>query len=151
MAVDNEGRLLVLHGPTIVEGAGDTCYWLPGGAIEPGETTAAAAVREMKEETGIVLTEAALGAPVATWFALQKLRDCRYVISDETFYLWRCETGLPISFDGMEASETATTTGHDWLTAADLSRSAVTILPRGIPCLLERVLEEGVPDGPIQI
>jgi hypothetical protein len=105
----------------------------------------------MKEETGIVLTEADLAGPVATWFALQKLRDGRYFISDETFYLWRCKTGLPVSFDGMEASETATTTGHDWLTAADLTRSAVVVLPRGIPRLLERLLEEGVPEGPIQI
>jgi len=35
-------------------------YAFPGGRIEPGETPAAAAIREMREETGLLLSRPAL-------------------------------------------------------------------------------------------
>jgi 8-oxo-dGTP pyrophosphatase MutT (NUDIX family) len=42
---------LVLRPRTMAEHAGQIC--LPGGALEPGETTSAAAVRELSEELGV--------------------------------------------------------------------------------------------------
>lgn len=47
---DTRGRVLLAR-------RGDTGNWeLPGGKIEPGESTTAAAVREVREETGIAIT-----------------------------------------------------------------------------------------------
>ena len=54
---DAQGRLLLIkrgHAP----GAG--LWSLPGGRIEPGETDAQALVREMREETGLVVEAGAL-------------------------------------------------------------------------------------------
>lgn len=50
VATDSEGRvLLVRH--TYLAG-----WWLPGGGVDRGETTQDAAVRELREETGLVAT-----------------------------------------------------------------------------------------------
>lgn len=50
VATDAEGRvLLVKH--TYVAG-----WWLPGGGVDRGETTQAAALRELAEETGMIAT-----------------------------------------------------------------------------------------------
>jgi 8-oxo-dGTP diphosphatase len=54
---DAQGRLLLIkrgHAP----GAG--LWSLPGGRIEPGETDAQALVREMREETGLLVKAGAL-------------------------------------------------------------------------------------------
>ena len=50
VATDGEGRVcLVKH--TYLAG-----WWLPGGGVDRGETTQGSAVRELREETGLVAT-----------------------------------------------------------------------------------------------
>ncbi|MHC5652508.1 NUDIX domain-containing protein [Stappia sp.] len=47
-AHDDEGRLLLVR-HTYLPG-----WYLPGGAVDPGESAPAAALRELKEETGLI-------------------------------------------------------------------------------------------------
>ena len=49
IAYDEQGRILLVR-------HGDTSVWVaPGGAIEPGERPAETAIREMEEETGLII------------------------------------------------------------------------------------------------
>ena len=54
MIGDRAGRIAVVHTPLGV--------FLPGGGIDPGETPAAAVVREVEEECGLVVRVGAWGA-----------------------------------------------------------------------------------------
>jgi len=56
--VDRAGRVLVQRRPAGRQHAG--LWEFPGGKVEPGETLAAAAVREIDEELGVVLHAASL-------------------------------------------------------------------------------------------
>lgn len=61
---DESGRLLLIrrgHAPSL------GLWSLPGGRIEPGETPAAAAAREVKEETGLDVEVGALLQTVDLW------------------------------------------------------------------------------------
>lgn len=70
LTYDPEGRLLLIqraHEP------GRGLWSLPGGRVEPGEDDAAALVREMAEETGLVVLPGQL---------VGRVRRGRYLIAD---------------------------------------------------------------------
>jgi len=50
VAVDDAGEVLLITEPTVFDGKPTLA--LPAGTVEPGETAAEAAVRELREETG---------------------------------------------------------------------------------------------------
>ena len=66
-----------------------TRWWVtPGGGIDPGETEAMAAVREVAEETGYVLGEDELIGPVARRHVVHGYSD-QIISQHEAFYLAR--------------------------------------------------------------
>lgn len=105
---DSEGRVL-LH-----RRADDGTWCVPSGAIDPGETPAAAVVREVREETGLVVTpQRVLGV-----FGWPRLRH-RYPNGDLVEYLvvvFRCDVigGVLEAVDGES-------TGFRWATPDELA------------------------------
>lgn len=59
--LNSDGRLL------LVRKRGTSTFMQPGGKLEPGESAASAAVRELEEELGVVVAEADL-VPMGSWY-----------------------------------------------------------------------------------
>jgi ADP-ribose pyrophosphatase len=79
LAVDDDNRLLAFHGYR--HGLGGDCLTLPGGAIDPGETPAAAAARELWEESGLT---------AAVWRPLRAaVTNANYRCNVEHYFLAR--------------------------------------------------------------
>lgn len=124
IVVDDEGRLLLIRrGRPPSAGT----WSLPGGRVEPGETTYAAIVREVAEETGLVVVPERVvgrverpglsgtdehGRPTSTTYSIVDFR-CRWVggtlrVGDDAAearfvsYAALCELGLsPGLFDAL--------------------------------------------------
>ncbi|MFB9661199.1 NUDIX domain-containing protein [Glycomyces mayteni] len=139
--LDHHGRVLLLDRPAKIRDVGDRYFHTPGGAIEPGETPAEAAARELDEELGFAAAPAELGAPVATCYSLQQRIDSgAFVAAADEFFLLRTD-----------AARTPAATPHAWLDADAMDAAPVRVLPRGLPDLVRRLLTEGPPQTPIHI
>jgi 8-oxo-dGTP pyrophosphatase MutT (NUDIX family) len=123
--------VLLLHGWDPLR-RHDPFWFTIGGAVEHGETLPEAAVRELREEAGIVVDPAALGEPIATapiefWWAGMHFDQ------DQTFYAIAVRDA-EVSSVGQEALERATIDKHGWLHPEELDgggeRPADPELPR---------------------
>jgi len=123
LPVDPEGRVLLLHGWDPVR-RNDPFWFTIGGAAEAGETLRAAAVRELREEVGIVVDEALLGEPVEVSYVEFTWAGMRFE-QDQTFYAVPI-AGAVVSFDGQEALERSTIDKHGWLLPEDLERGDIS-------------------------
>jgi 8-oxo-dGTP pyrophosphatase MutT (NUDIX family) len=131
LPVDQEGRVLLLHGWDPAEPA-NTFWFTLGGAAEPGETLREAAARELLEEAGITVDEALLGEPIETALIEFSWAGVLFM-QDQTFYAIALP-GAEVSFAGQDALERSTIDKHGWLRPEDLGsggeRPADPELPR---------------------
>ena len=121
LVFDDEGRLL------LVRHSNGNVWVAPGGAIEPDERPADAVVRELREETGLVVEPIAITGV----FGGPEFR-VRYENGDETSYVmtvFECRvTGGTLAADGDETLE-ARYVGAGEIDAMPLARWLRTILP----------------------
>ena len=112
-------RVIVLAGEEVLlQGDRDpylprSNFWqVPGGGIDAGEGPREAAARELAEETGIVVTPAALEGPVALRTVTHGYSD-RILIQNETFYLLRTERVEPVA-QALSVQEAARHVASGW-------------------------------------
>lgn len=126
---DPAGRILLMKGRLPSDPGAPGAWFTVGGGVEPGESLAAAASREIIEETGF--RDAEVG-PVA-WSGEQVLHDRkgRPVLFQESYLIARCAGGEP-SRDGWQALEREFVDDIAWWTLADLQATSEPVFPPGL-------------------
>jgi 8-oxo-dGTP pyrophosphatase MutT (NUDIX family) len=132
LLLDPAGLVLLIH-ERIEHGL---THWLtPGGGLEPGETPAQAARREVLEETGLSVDIAADAASVLVTRRAWSWAGVDYDQVDH-YFVARVAGPVEIVPQGLTEMEHTTLIGHRWWTIDELRATTDTVVPPGLADLL---------------
>lgn len=150
IALDAEGRILLfrIHEPLYPEEG--TCWELPGGGIDDGETYVTAALRELREETGIVAESSDVGPPA--WSRRATFRHAgERRLQTEVVVLLRLDRSRPaVDASKQLADEKETYCGFRWWSVSEIETSGERFYPGSLPRYARRVLEGEQIDEPFE-
>lgn len=148
--LDADERLLLFR--TIEPSQPEVEPWweLPGGGLEPGETWAMAAIRELHEETGLLVPLDAVDPPTwrrsATWTS----RGCRRLQHESVVRVRLDVSAPPIRGDLRTAEETEVYVGARWWRIDDVVSSTERFYPGRLPQVLPAFLAGSDVDEPFE-
>lgn len=146
------GELLMIRGHDPADRTRTPWWEIPGGGIDPGETSAQGAARELYEETGL---DAEMGPCI---WRLHNVFDFGGIHFDQQEYLHLARLRAPdgdqrpaIAPTHLEWLEAQAFGGHQWWTVEDLLASPEPTLPPRLREFLPAVVAGDVPATPIDI
>lgn len=148
VALDPDGRVLLLSAVDPANPTGESWLELPGGGINPGEDSADTAERELYEEAGITPTKV---GPVI-W-----LRHTEFTfagidfIQDERIHVAWCDSAEAVRPQALESLEIEAFTGGGWWTVEDLLANGTRTWPSMLRELLPAIVAGELPDPPLSI
>lgn len=118
LPVRPDGRVLLLRGsdPDTPE---DRYWFTVGGGTDPGESHLDAAVRELAEETGLVVDAADVTAELGR-YNVEFGWAGRRIVQDLVFFAVAVPADAQVRLDGVSPLERASIDSHDWLTPDEL-------------------------------
>lgn len=151
VVLDANGKLLLFHTRDQWQPDLGTWWELPGGGIHPGETYLEAAVRELREETGIVAEPSQVGLPAWRRRASFRYRQARH-LQDEVV----ATVHLPVPGPDIDESqrldyEKEDYFGYRWWPVPEVLGSSERFYPGRLPVLLGHFLDGNDIDEPFEL
>lgn len=149
--LDPQDRLFLfkVHQPSVYDPADPfrEPFWIMiGGLVDPGEAFAQTAVREAREETGLVVEDVRW---VWSRERVMQWRD-RQVLHREQFFLGRTPS-TAVDTSGLDEKEKSWTLDHRWWSLDEIAASSERFEPVKLAGLLKRLLHDGPPAEPVTI
>jgi 8-oxo-dGTP pyrophosphatase MutT (NUDIX family) len=138
LVIDPSGKVLLfrfVYDRGLLEG--ESFWATPGGALDANETFEQAAIRELREETGVEVSDVGPQA-FRREFVLQ-LPDGERVAADERYFVIAV-SDVSVSRDGWTALERETMRDVKWWSVAELEQTADTVWPSDLAMLLQSIL-----------
>lgn len=121
-------------------------FWaLPGGGLDPGETHAQAAVRELREETGLV-SEMPMRL-IASRTSIYPWKGRRYEAREQFFFARVATDALDVS--GWQEGDRRWMRDLGWWTLDRLAATDDIVRPPGLMGLARDIIAGRLPDAPV--
>ncbi len=148
LLLDREDRVLLMKGrfPNRPDHPGG--WFTVGGGADPGESLIACALREVREESGLVDIE--IGPAIWLREGQGELASGEIVMFKETYFVGRCAGGL-LSREGWEPHEHDLVDDMRWWRLDDLAASADLVFPQQLVVLAAEIIAGRYPSAPLNI
>ena len=147
--LDDDGRVLLLEAHDPARPHGGTWWEIPGGGIDPHESSADAARRELREEAGV--HEADIGPCVWVQRARFSFGGWRFDQWEEIHVAWCTDPPATWQPAGLEALEAVAFQQHRWWELDELLTSDARVLPARLRHHLPDLVAGRMPAEPIDI
>jgi 8-oxo-dGTP pyrophosphatase MutT (NUDIX family) len=151
VVLDSAERVLLLQVGELDNPEFGTAWELPGGGIEAGETHEQAVIRELREETGIVIAAEQIATPSWRRDVLYDYRGARR-LQHEAISLVRLDGPAPaIESVLREGFEQQDLFDARWWTQQEIFSSSEWFYPRSLPSMLSRFLDGAVIEEALEV